>query len=131
MTENEKIDNIVDNLGCSISEAKDLMEYDKAVDKAKAKDRLKYDLSLEEEKKAKKYANVTEHKTTTVYKWDKRPRKENATKKGIIAELNQFLTDNGYENIDVVNAERQILFTVGDKKYELTLVEKRKPKTAK
>lgn len=128
MTENEHIDLMVDNLGCSIEEAKQLIAYDKAVDKAKAKEKLAYDLSAEQEKYAKKYKNTPNHKTTGGYKWDTRKRKENVTKKGIIEELNAFLTERGYENLEILNAERQIGFNIGEKRFELTLVEKRKPK---
>lgn len=128
MTENEKIDQMVDSLGCSIAEAKEVLAYDIAVDKAKAKDKLAYDLTAEQEKYAKKYRNTPNHKTTGGYQWTTRKRKENTTKKGIIAELNEFLTERGYENLEILNEERQIGFNVGEKRYELTLVEKRKPK---
>ena len=33
-----------------------------------------------------------------------------------------------YGNIEVVNAERQVKFTIGEDTFELTLVQKRKPK---
>ena len=80
---------------------------------------------------AKKFANVDTHKKPTVYKWDKRQRKENVTKREIISELFTFLTEkseNNIENCKVTNAERQIFFKIGEKSFELTLVEKRKPK---
>jgi hypothetical protein len=33
---------------------------------------------------------------------------------------------NNAENVEITNAERQIAFTVGENKYELTLTQKRK-----
>jgi hypothetical protein len=32
------------------------------------------------------------------------------------------------ENVEITNKERQISFSIGDQKYELTLVQKRAPK---
>lgn len=92
---------------------------------------MEYDLDPEKEKEAKKMANVRNHKTTGVYDLRARPRKENATKKGIIDDLFKFLTENSeiaYENVSILNKERQISFTVGEDTFELTLVQKRKPK---
>lgn len=130
MTDEEKrIDEIVDALGCSIKEAEDIVAYDKKVDKAKAKDRLEHDLTLEQEKKAKKYANVTEHKKPTVYKFDKRERKANLTKAELIEFIKNALNDYAeLQNLTVTNKERQIAFELSGEKFELTLVQKRKPK---
>lgn len=61
----------------------------------------------------------------------KRERKPNATKGGLIAELARFLEENSAfstENITIVNAERQISFTIGADSFDLTLVQKRKKK---
>ena len=48
-----------------------------------------------------------------------------------IAELAQFLaenSENACENVEITNKERQIAFKIGENDYELTLVQKRKPK---
>ena len=70
-----------------------------------------------------------------MYKLDnaegKRSRKENPTKAGIIAEIAKFLeenSENACENVEITNKERQIAFKIGENCYELTLVQKRKPK---
>ena len=50
---------------------------------------------------------------------------------GIIAELAKFLTENSEnacENVEITNKERQIAFKIGENAYELTLIQKRKPK---
>ena len=116
------------SLGVSQAEAEEIYEYDKAIDRG---ERTQYDLDPEKEKEAKKFANVKNHRTTGVYNLNKRERKANPTKASIIAEIAQFLTENSEnacENVKVVNKERQISFSIGDNKYELTLVQKRQPK---
>ena len=128
MADNQK-ERIMKVLGVSAEEADEIMAYDKAIDRG---ERVAFDLDPEKEKEAKKFANVKDHKRPVAYKWDKRPRKENATKKGIIDELFQFLTENSefaYKNVTILNKERQISFGLGEDTFELTLVQKRKPKT--
>lgn len=126
MTHNEKIDNIVDSLGCSIAEAEQIIADDKAIDKG---ERMPFDLTKEQEKAAMKLANVKEHKKPAVYKWDKKTRKENPTKKELIEFIKTALDEYAdLKDLTVVNAERQISFGLGDEKFELTLVQKRRPK---
>ena len=57
----------------------------------------------------------------------------NPVKQTIIAEIEQFLLKNDAicaENVEITNKERQIAFKIGENDYELTLVQKRKPKKA-
>ena len=129
-SEKAQIQRIMEGLKCSEDEAKEIFAYDKAIDKAKAKDRLEHDLSIEQEKEAKKFGNVKEHKQTA-YKWTTRERKKNPTKSAIIKEIAQFLkenSENACENVEIINPERQIAFVIGENQYEFTLVQKRKPK---
>lgn len=131
-------------LGYTDAEIQQMLADDKAVDRGQA---MEWDLSAEEHKKAMKYANVTEKKTKKVekpaetaekkakpnYNLDAtgKKKKENPTKANIIALLATILTENGdfsAENVEVTNKERQIAFTVGENAFELTLVQKRKPK---
>ena len=112
-------------LDCTEEEAKQVLADDKAIDQGQ---RMPFDLSTEEEKKAKKYANSGTRKTTGN---TTKVRKENPTKAGIIAKIEQFLkenTDFAFENIEITNKERQIAFKIGENSYELTLIQKRKPK---
>ena len=76
---------------------------------------------------AKKMANAGTKKPT-VYKFDTKDkkRKENPTKAGIIEYLSECLKD--YDNVVISNKERQITFSTAGENYELTLVQKRKPK---
>lgn len=126
--------------GYSDEEIQRMLADDKRVDRGEI---LEWDMSAEEHKKAMKYANVTDKKPKseekspkkggTAYNFDtsQRKRKENPTKAGIIAEIATFLLQNaGFapENVEITNKERQIAFTVGENSFELTLVQKRKPK---
>lgn len=120
---NEQIKRIMTGLNCDEQTAREIAETDKAIDRDTP---MPFDLSPEKEKEAKKFANVREHKKPTVYEFTKRERKVNTTKKGIIEYLAECFKD--YENLAVVNAERQIKFSADGNDYELTLVQKRKPK---
>ena len=129
-TQKERIMRVLD---VSAEEADEILKADKAIDRG---ERVPFDLSPEQEKIAKKFANVDtkKRKKPTVYNLDARgkARKENPTKASIIAELAKFLTEtseNACEMVEITNKERQIAFKIGENAYELTLVQKRKPKS--
>ena len=119
-----QIERIMRNLKCSREEAEQILADDKSIDRGK---RMEFDLSPEEEKQAKKYANTGTRQTNGAK--TERKRKENPTKAAVIAEIAQFLTENGYDSVEIPNKERQIAFKIGENSYELTLVQKRKPKS--
>ena len=119
--------------GFSEEEIADIIKSDEAIDKG---EKVYFDLDPEREKEARKHAKAGTRKTPTVYKMDntdgKRSRKENPTKAGIIAEIAKFLaenSENACENVEITNKERQIAFSISGNRYELTLVQKRNPKT--
>ena len=115
-------------LGYSQAQIDEMIEDDLAVDRGES---LPWDMSKEEHKKAMKNANADEHKKPTVYKFDKRERKENTPKRAIIAEIYHFLVENAEFsplNVQILNKERQISFDYADEKFEITLTQKRKPK---
>lgn len=119
-------------LGISEAEAIALIESDKKVDKMSQKE-LTSDLTDEQRKNVKKATQTGTRKTPTVYKFDttEKKRKENPTKSSIIAEIAKFLeenSENACEMVTITNTERQIAFKIGENDYELTLVQKRKPK---
>lgn len=127
MAENQK-EKLMRLLQCSAEEAEDIIACDKAIDRG---ERVYFDLSKEQEKQAKKFANAGTRKAPTVFKFEQRKRKENPTKAAIIAEIATFLqetSENACENVEITNKERQIAFKIGENSYELTLVQKRKPK---
>ena len=125
MKDQNRIDELVDLLGCSIVEAQQIIEDDKKIDKG---ERVAFDLSKEDEKKALKLANVKEHKKSAVYKFEKRERKADTTKEGVIEQIANFLQENGYENVEITNKSKLIAFRIGEDDYELNLVRKRKKK---
>lgn len=115
-------------LDCSEAEAEDIIKADKMIDKG---EKMEFDLPPEQEKVSKKYRNCNDRKKPIIFDNKPRERKENATKSGIIAELEQFLKKNSsfsVENVEILNKERQIFFQIGENSFELTLVQKRKPK---
>lgn len=125
MKDQKRIDELVDLLGCSMVEAQQIIEDDKKIDKG---ERVAFDLSKEDEKKALKLANVKEHKKPAVYKFDKRERKADTTKEGVIQSIFEFLSENGYESVEITNKSKLIAFKIGEDSYELDLKRKRKPK---
>lgn len=126
MANEKKIAQLMKTLNCSREEALDIIQADADIDHNK---RVSFDLSKEEEKRAKKYANVDTHKRPLNLK--PRERKPNELKEAIVAEIAQILTEKtrfGAENVEITNKNRMIAFSVGEKHFELTLVEKRPPK---
>jgi len=112
---------------CDREEAIDLIKYDIAVEEG---EETEYDLTKEQAEVVKTMMRKTEHA-----KQDgkvKRERKPNELKEAIIAELAEFLREDAqgqvYEEVEVTNKSRMIAFAVGDKRFELTLIEKRPPK---
>jgi fatty acid-binding protein DegV len=112
---------------CSREDAIDLIKYDIAIESGED---TEYDLSEEQEQVVKTMMRKVDHA-----KQDgkvKRERKPNELKEAIIAELAEFLREDAqgqvYEDVEVTNISRMIAFTVGEKKFELTLIEKRPPK---
>ena len=126
MTDHDKrVEELVNLLGCSIFEAEQIIADDKKIDKGQEVD---FGLTKEQEKQALKYANVKEHKKPAVYKFDKRERKADTTKEGVIEQIAQFLTENGYANVEITNKSKLIAFQIGEDNYEFNLIRKRKPK---
>lgn len=112
---------------CDREEAIDLIKYDIAVEEG---EETEYDLTKEQTEVVKTMMRKTDHA-----KQDgkvKRERKPNELKEAIIAELAEFLREDAqgqvYEEVEITNKSRMIAFAVGDKRFELTLIEKRPPK---
>ena len=118
-----QVEKLMRLLKCTKEEAEEMIACDKAIDRG---ERVYFDLDPQAEKQAKKYANTGTRKTDKTK--TERKRKENPTKGAVISEIAQFLTENGYEFVEITNKERQIAFKIGENDYEITLVQKRKPK---
>ena len=124
----EQIERIQKGLKCSYEQACDVFECDKEIDKGIAQD---FDLTKEQEKIAKSFAHTTsaEKKTTpTVYKFDQRERKADTTKENVIQEIFEFLTEKGYESVEILNKSKLISFKIGQDTYEFDLKRKRNSK---
>ena len=119
-----QIERIMRNLKCSKAEAEEILAEDKKIDRG---ERVAFDLDPQAEKAAKKYANAG----TRTTKSEKTARKapENPTKEGVITAIAHFLTENGYNSVEITNKTRQIGFKIGEDAYEITLIAKRKPKS--
>lgn len=118
------------NLGISREEAEMVIADDKAIDKG---EKL-FELTAEQKAVVKKMTNSdTKNRKKPMVLDLKQPknRQKNATKGGIIAELATFLGENSQfsvENLEILNEERQFSFKIGEETYEITLIQKRKPK---
>lgn len=123
---NEQIQKMMKNLGLTEQEARELLADDAKVDRG---EKMAFDLTLEQEKNAKK-ARATGTKKPTAYKFEKRKRKENSEKRGILEVLYE-LALNRWENAELVNPERQVDFHIGGNHYSLTLTCHRPPKEGK
>lgn len=111
---------LMKTLDCTREEAIDIIQADSDIDHGK---RVSFDLSKEDEKRAKKYANCDTHKRVkkTV---ERKPDKE---KEAIVAEIAEFFDKKSSfptENVEIINKNRQIRFSIGENWYEITLVKK-------
>lgn len=112
---------------CNREEAIDLIKYDIAVE---SDEDTEYDLTEEQTANVKSMMRKVDHAKTEGKV--KRERKPNELKEAIVAEIAEFLREDAqgqaYEDVEITNKSRMIAFAVGDKHFELTLVEKRPPK---
>ncbi|MCM1323947.1 MAG: hypothetical protein NC218_07285 [Acetobacter sp.] len=126
-SEAEAIKRIQAGLKCTEEEAREVYAYDKAIDRG---EKTEFDLTAEQEKASRKYARAD--RKPTVYNLTKRERKPNATKGAIIAALAAWLTEGAtfeVDGLEITNKERQVKFSSAGETFELTLVQKRKPKS--
>lgn len=112
---------------CDREEAIDLIKYDIAVESG---EETEYDLTAEQEANVKEMTRKTDHAKQG--KGVKRERKPNELKEAIVAEIAEFLREDAqgqaYEDVEITNKSRMIVFAIGDKHFEITLIEKRPPK---
>lgn len=125
----EKVALIMKNLDCSEWEAEQVIADDEIINKG---GKAPYEKDAPKKQGRNNLLGCKAiKKGMEGYKPAKRELKPNETKEGLIAEIAEFLTNlsqNGCENVEITNKNRQIAFKCGENNYELTLVEKRKPK---
>ena len=120
----KRIAMLMKTLDSTREEALELEGYDADVTAGK---KTEYDLTAEQQavvsEMTRADAEVGKRKST---------RKPNELKEAIVREIAEFLTEDAlgqmYEAVQIANANRTITFAVGDKQFELNLIEKRKPK---
>lgn len=126
MIDEARIEFLMKKLGISREEALDLEGYDEDVNKNR---KTQYDLTPEQVKVVQEMTRKVDHKK---YGSVKRERKPNELKEAIVAELAEFLREDAlgqaYEDVDITNKNRMIHFKVGDKEFDLQLIEKREKK---
>lgn len=108
----EKIQKLMKSLNISREEAIDLIEEDKRIDKG---EKL-YELDPELEKGAKK-ARQADRKKTEV----KRERKPKPEKAEICSAMMEGLAELGVADFNIINPEREFVFTHNGTKYKVTL----------
>lgn len=114
----KQIQEIMNLLGCTEEQAKQVIADDKDIDQGKKKD---FDLTPEQQKVAK-HRGKREPK---IYTHTKRERKENITKSGIIKEIFDFLSEKDYENLTITKKEREIDFNYQGNSFTITLIQHR------
>lgn len=121
----DKLEKMMSALGITRAEAEELIKFDKEVDKMSMKE-VNADLTPEQKKVQKEMAGTGTKKKQTVYKFDtsKKVRKD-AEKEQIVAEIFAEI-QKIYENAEIVNANREISFKIGENSYSLTLTKHRK-----
>lgn len=100
-------------LGMSTQEIEDVIECDRQIDQGAKL----FELTDEQKQVVKKMSGTG---TKTVYQFQKRERKADNDKREIIQTLDDALCDL-VDDVEIVNPEREILFTYNDKKYKIVL----------
>lgn len=125
MTESEYIKMLMQNLHCTEEAARDVMETDRAIDRGADPFPLTADQKAVEKKMRQG------KRAPTAYKFETKKHKPNELKEEIVSKIATFLSENADfnpENVEITNKNRIIVFSIGKKRFELTLVEKRPPK---
>ena len=106
------IKHLMDTLHIDETEARQLATDDERIEQG---EKL-FELNAEQKKTAKKMTTCGRKKTA--YQFQKREKKENNEK---ISLINMLIAAIGAENTEIINPEREFLFTYNEKKYKITL----------
>lgn len=125
MIDEKRIEFLMNQLKISREEAIELEGYDDDVNHNR---KTQHDLTPEQEKVVQEMNRKKDHKK---YGHVHRERKPNELKIAIMAELAEFLREDAqgqmYEDVELTNVSRMMHFRVGDKEFDLQLIEKRGP----
>ena len=117
----DKILLMMKNLDITREEAIKLIEEDKRIDRMTSMKEIDNDLTDEQKevvKKARRGSSGSKHKTTT-----KREKKKDDLKASIIADIISVLNA---DDVNIINAEREIEFIKNDRKFKIVLSVPRK-----
>ena len=117
---------IMKALKVSEAEAREILAYDAEVEHTS---KAEFDLPPDKLEVARKFAHTgTRKMKETGLNLPKKERKPNEAKREIVEALRQAISEMS-DNVTVTNIERQISFELDGETYEVTLVQKRKPKS--
>lgn len=111
----ERVDELVDTLGCSIKEAEDILRADEQIDKG---EKL-FEQSQEQKQASKKYRQGD--RKPTIYKLDKRERKADNEKRQMVELLASAVGMVADGEPTITNQERQIDFELKGRKMRIVL----------
>lgn len=112
----DRIDLLMKNLGITESEAVEVLEADRQIDKG---EKL-FELTAEQSK-ASKQARIVP-RTPTAYNFTKRERKADNDKRELIDLLVKTVSNQqGCALLEITNQEREFLFTYNDRKFKIVL----------
>ena len=117
----DKILLMMKNLDITREEAIALIKEDKRIDRMTSMKEIDNDLTDEQKevvKKARRGSSGSKHKTTT-----KREKKKDDLKASIIADIISVLNA---DDVNIINAEREIEFIKNDRKFKIVLSVPRK-----
>lgn len=123
---------LMKKLGISREEALDLEGYDEDVNKNR---KTQYDLTEEQRKNVMEMNRKREHRKSGPRKVERKP---NEVKEALVVALADFLENECEfmlsdvltycDAVEITNKNRMIHFKVGEKEFDLQLIEKRAPK---
>ena len=114
----KQVEKLINLLGCSMSEALDIIKSDEQIDKGKKL----FELTPEQKKAAKSATITTSGKAR---KKTERIKKSDNNKLSLMNNIIDSL-NNCAQDINVINPEREITFMYNEKKYKLVLSVPRK-----
>lgn len=132
MVDEKRIAFLMKTLGISREEALDLESYDEDVNKNR---KTQYDLTAEQQKNVAEMNRKRDHKKSGPRKVERKP---NELKEALVIALADFLENECEftlneeliycDAVEITNKNRMIHFKVGEKEFDLQLIEKRPPK---
>ena len=118
---NAKIKDIMNKLDCTEEEAIELLEMDDEIDHGADPFKL-----TPEQEKVSKAARSVDRKPANPGEKNKRTRKEDPTKRRLIADIRVLLEGLGAEDMEVINIERQLDFKIDGRRFRVVLSAPRK-----